>query len=350
IYSVEDTVKPEVSIDKSLKFEEKWTLITISAKDTGWGVDEVSVEYSLDGGATWKQSDLLDLIDFKDGAVTYIAWIPFSKDDYEAGKKLNVKVSVKDFAGNSVEKTVTFKKLLPEISLAINIPPNITLNDEATVQITLKNTGEGEAKNVVLNISATEQLSIIDGRVISFESIAPGESKSISVRVRGVSSGTATITIKVSGVGFNPIEEMKTIVVVRPPAKIDLLVSLPKKINVNEEATIQIVLKNTGKGEAENIIVTISTSNELSIVSGGKNNIDIISPGESKSVSVKVKGISSGTATVIIEVSGVNFNPLSETKTLKVEEVHGPNITVIAVTVLVTIIIVALILKIKRSK
>ena len=245
VYSIDDNVKPEVNIDKSLKFEEEWTLVTINAKDTGWGVDEVSVKYSLDGGTTWKSPDLLDLVDFKNGVATYVAWIPFSKSDYNAGKRLYIKVSASDFAGNIVEKITTLRKMLTKISLTINMPSKITLGSESVINIVLKNTGNVTAKNVVLNVSATEQLAIVEGGIISF---------------------------------------------------------------------------------------------------------DTISPGESKSVSVKVKGISSGTATVTIEVSGVNFNPLSETKTLKIEEVHGPNITVIAVTVLVAIIIVALILKIKRSK
>ena len=245
VYSIDDNVKPEVNIDKSLKFEGEWTLVTINAKDTGWGVDEVSVKYSLDGGTTWKSPDLLDLVDFKNGVATYIAWIPFSKSDYNAGKRLYIKVSASDFAGNIVEKITTLRKTLTKISLTINMPSKITLGSESVINIVLKNTGNVTAKNVVLNVSATEQLTIVEGGITSF---------------------------------------------------------------------------------------------------------DTISPGESKSVSVKVKGISSGTATVTIEVSGVNFNPLSETKTLKIEEVHGPNITVIAVTVLVAIIIVALILKIKRSK
>ena len=245
VYSIDDNVKPEVNIDKSLKFEEEWTLVTINAKDTGWGVDEVSVKYSLDGGTTWKSPDLLDLVDFKNGVATYVAWIPFSKSDYNAGKRLYIKVSASDFAGNIVEKITTLRKMLTKISLTINMPSKITLGSESVINIVLKNTGNVTAKNVVLNVSATEQLAIVEGGIISF---------------------------------------------------------------------------------------------------------DTISPGESKSVSVKVKGISSGTATVTIEVSGVNFNPLSETKTLEIEEVHGPSITVIAVTVLVTIIIVALILKIKRSK
>ena len=245
VYSIDDNVKPEVNIDKSLKFEEEWTLVTINAKDIGWGVDEVSVKYSLDGGTTWKSPDLLDLVDFKNGVATYVAWIPFSKSDYNAGKRLYIKVSASDFAGNIVEKITTLRKTLTKISLTINMPSKITLGSESVINIVLKNTGNVTAKNVVLNVSATEQLAIVEGGIISF---------------------------------------------------------------------------------------------------------DTISPGESKSVSVKVKGISSGTATVTIEVSGVNFNPLSETKTLEIEEVHGPSITVIAVTVLVTIIIVALILKIKRSK
>ena len=350
IYSVDDATKPEVNIDKSLKFEKEWTLVTINAKDTGWGVDEVSVKYSLDGGTTWKSPDLLDLVDFKNGVATYIAWIPFSKDDYNAGKRLDIKVSVKDFAGNSVEKRATFRKMLPKISLTINMPSNITLGSESVIQIVLKNTGNAAAKNVILNVSATDQLSIVDGGVMSFDTISPGESKSISVRIKGVSSGTATVAIEVSGIGFKSIRETKSIVITKPPAKIDLTISLPEKINVDEEATIQIVLKNTGNGVAENITVTVSTSSELSIISGSKSSINIISPGESKSISVRIKGVSSGTATVAIEVSGINFNPLSETKSLKVEKVQGFDITTIGIVVIVIVIVIIIVLMLKRKR
>ncbi len=119
---------------------------------------------------------------------------------------------------------------------------------------------------------------------------------------------------------------------------------------MDEEATIQIVLKNTGNGVAENITVTVSTSSELSIISGSKSSINIISPGESKSISVRIKGVSSGTATVAIEVSGINFNPLSETKSLKVEKVQGFDITTIGIVVIVIVIVIIIVLMLKRKR
>ncbi len=157
---------------------------------------------------------------------------------------------------NTLEGTQT-----PAITLRKVAPPEVQLNVEATFKIIVKNVGKTPATNVTIVDPipvGTEFVSSVplhndtgtDGSLIwKFGSLAPNETKVISVNLKPVAQGEIGSVARMS---FQAAATAKT-VCTKPVLQITQ--RGPEKVLIGQNAQFQINVKNTGDGRAMNVSI-----------------------------------------------------------------------------------------------
>ncbi len=115
ITSIDDTEKPIIeSLDLDVSAPivgkvENWLIGRIITSDSGWGVKDVEILLSNDGGKTWFKPALKDLSEdeSKNGKIVYYFWIKRSL----IAPSMLIKIIVKDFANNTLEKVFKVSEL-----------------------------------------------------------------------------------------------------------------------------------------------------------------------------------------------------------------------------------------------
>ena len=102
--AVDDDTSPSVVIQFPEAYDEGEPVeVSVDVSDGGWGVGDVSVSYSLDGGATWVDVDsaISAVVDRDDYQVNLVeASLDFTVENPPVGVTLLVQAEATDFAGN----------------------------------------------------------------------------------------------------------------------------------------------------------------------------------------------------------------------------------------------------------
>ncbi|MFD2569818.1 SdrD B-like domain-containing protein, partial [Spirosoma soli] len=186
-------------------------------------------------------------------------------------------------------------------ALALAITPGECLS--ATNQYTLSGT-------LSLTNAQASSLTITDGLVSTTVSLTAGQTTA-SFALTGLSSGTNTHTVTVSGTGYNPVSATYTapsscsVAPVLPPA-------LALAITPGEclSATNQYTLSGT-------LSLTNAQASSLTITDGLVSTTVSLTAGQT-TASFSLTGLSSGTNTHTVTVSGQGYSPISTTYTAPV--------------------------------
>lgn len=285
-------------------------------------------------------------------------------------KELNVKVKAKvdGTFKNTATLTVGTKKLESTATIDV-VSPNLTitktvsksevsLNETFKYTITIKNTGTGSSNKAsvydkipdninITNISyirnnKTTAVDIPSDNIlnIDFGSITKNEIITITIDaiITDVSSLGKTIknTAVLKETGKNDKESDVDITTLKPDLSITKE-SSASKVNLNEEFIYTITVKNNGKGNAVNVIVTDIIPNNLAIINvdGGSfsnqtitSKYDTIKPNEEKKITIKVKAVSAKdteTITNTATITSDNDTPKNDTVDVTVTK---PNLEV----------------------
>jgi uncharacterized repeat protein (TIGR01451 family) len=144
------------------------------------------------------------------------------------------------------------------------------------------------------------------GEVIEADlgALAPGETKTIDMKVKAVRAGRFVNEASVSAAGVAEVTAQAVVVV--HDAALSLRKTGPREGNPNQELDFALVLTNTGRGSATGVKVIDTLPDGLAFVSasdGGSYdaktslvewNIATLAAGQSKTVSVRVKAVKSG--------------------------------------------------------
>jgi len=97
----------------------------------------------------------------------------------------------------------------PKASISISVPEatfslgkwtvHANTSETFTLTVRVKNNGEGNAYNVTVQLSASENVEVIGSSSYFTEVISPGEEKSYTFMLKCVADGTYTVTISVTG-------------------------------------------------------------------------------------------------------------------------------------------------------
>lgn len=236
VASIDDKTPPIISIS-NISFLDKWCLINVSATDSGWGVDNVTVLYSIDGGKTWKSPALLDLVDPGLETITYTVWIPLSKGQFENVGELIIKVIAKDFKGNTASLMKKFKAgvRIPKLVLNVTLTPSIEVNKYANVSILLENKGNGTAYGINILVKVKGVVTLTKSFYIGI--LSPGEKVVKTISFTSKTEGKCEINITVTSVNCKPLVTSVSTQFIKPPVK-----AQPSYLSIFNVAIITVVI------------------------------------------------------------------------------------------------------------
>lgn len=172
----------------------------------------------------------------------------------------------------------------PKLEMTVDGPPNEYLNKTATYSVHLKNTGDAPARRTVLGFDAGTHGEIAavavgggtegEARAIPYkkegadlQTLAPGESRTVTVTVRTTREGKLPMTAAVVATCV-PLVTVKTStdILTLPALRLEL-VDLDDPIRVGDNVTYQVTVKNQGTGGDNNIAITATLPDELEFIS-----------------------------------------------------------------------------------
>ena len=207
VAAISDNKPPLIYISEKIIQEKEWVLLTVEAKDSEWGVDEVEVLFSLDG-KEWRKPALMDLVDPEFEKVSYVVWLPLTKEDLSKAEKLYVKVIARDFAGNTNETIKEIVLAKPKLEVTVSAPSSLGKGKAGFIVIKVSNVGNATAKNVEIRIINVENL-VVESTRITVGDIEPNKHKEIKIGIKGEEIGSASLKIKVYA--SNHPEILKTV-------------------------------------------------------------------------------------------------------------------------------------------
>jgi uncharacterized repeat protein (TIGR01451 family) len=235
--------------------------------------------------------------------------------------EVNGSASCKDLIVNC--STISYKRIVcleiavisPALTLTKRAPAKVTLCEEIPLNLTVKNTGTGTAKNVKITDNLPSGLMTKSGDssiTIDVGDLPEGESKSYDIVLKASKGGTYKNTASVTGAGNLKADATTTTQVVEPRLKITK--KGIDKLYVGNKITYEISVENVGDGASENttIIDQIPSGlNFLSASDGGANagsnvswSIGTLPPGGKKTVTLTCEATQITKVTNVARVKG----------------------------------------------
>jgi len=230
-------------------------------------------------------------------------------------------VSDRDFAETHV--------VCPQISLTCNAPARVSACDVINYTITVRNNGTGIAENVQVADNIAQGLTPTNGqKAQSFNvgSLAPGESQTLTIQVQPQSAGSFISTAVATANGGLVAEDSATTVVNQP--RLSITKTGPDVRYLGRTAEFDITITNTGDTPAINTTITDSVPTGMSFVSASNQgsfsgglihwNISNLAPGESLTVSHKLRATGKGVArsTAYVKSQCADASTSSETNVM----------------------------------
>lgn len=195
----------------------------------------------------------------------------------------------------------------------------INVGQECACELVVRNSGEAEAREVVVEAAFPDSVRLTDANPLpgeskdhlawTFPTIAPGQSQSIHIRLVPTRRGELATEARVrfSGVarGSFHVEE----------PQLKLAVTGPKEVMVGDPASQVIVVSNPGTGVADNVIIEAHIPAGLEHPRGERLAMDIgaLSPGESRQVRLALAAVAGGQQIVQVSArAGANLRQATE--------------------------------------
>ncbi|MEX1095835.1 MAG: hypothetical protein WED34_07285 [Planctomycetales bacterium] len=208
---------------------------------------------------------------------------------------------------------------------------SINVGQECACELVVRNSGQGEARDVVVEATFPETVRLIDSKPLpsegreklawTFPTIAPGGSQSIHIKMvpsqRGDIATQAQVRFTGVAGGLFRVEE----------PMLELALSGPKEVMVGDPASQLIVVSNPGTGVADNVTIEAVIPAGLEHPRGERLAMDIgaLSPGESRQVRLALAAISGGPQVVQVAArADANLRQVAEASI----EVIAPELSV----------------------
>jgi uncharacterized repeat protein (TIGR01451 family) len=264
--SLETVVPDAVLLGKDVSYE-------IIVRNTGpVPVTGVKVEDELPAGARYLTGEPL-----ADVSLNTLRW---SLGDLPAGMEKKIKLTVKP-GGDADFKTTpratftaatasTVKVTRPKLAAAVTGPDAVLINDDAAFTIQVKNDGTGPASKVKIHVALPPGLrhpQQREGSPVEAElaTLAPGESKSVTLKAKAVQPGPQTCVLTVMADMCPAVTAQATATVQKPGLEARLVG--PGKAMVRGEPTFTLEVSNPGNATTPNVQAAVSFPDGLEFVS-----------------------------------------------------------------------------------
>ena len=142
----------------------------------------------------------------------------------------------------------------PVLSIRHKTQPKVMIGDSITLDIVVKNEGDGPATNVYVQEDVPQQLAFGEGiRELEYPlgTLAPGQSKSLQLTLKATSVGRLNNTVVAFGDGGLQSQHGVDVEVVAP----NLLANTdgPRKRYLRRKATHELTVQNSGTARATNV-------------------------------------------------------------------------------------------------
>ncbi|MGL4421697.1 MAG: hypothetical protein ACRCZF_13605 [Gemmataceae bacterium] len=245
-----ETICPEsVGIGQTLSYE-------LVVRNTGANsVGNVRVEEELPAGTTFVQAEPV-----AEQSGNRLGWVVGT---LEGGTEKRIRIQVKPSEEGELRSraVVSFatatetrvKVTRPKINLVMTADDNVRVGDEVAFKIQLSNTGTGAAQKMLIQAKLSEGLQHPQGQIIEAElpALAPGETKTVTLRANAVKAGSHSCLLAASADG-NPAESVRRSLAVVEPLLQTKLVG-PVKCLVRAEPTYTLELSNPGSAATDPI-------------------------------------------------------------------------------------------------
>ena len=201
---------------------------------------------------------------------------------------------------------VTTNVIKPALRLTKTLPAEVLLCESIPVKFTVTNSGTGTARGVVIRDQLPNGLVTQDMKTsvtANVGDLAAGQSRAFTANLKATKAGSYTNTATATGGGGLKSEASATTVVREP--KLTIKKTGPERLFIGRSATYQIVVSNTGDGDARNAVVedavpangTFISASGGGTQSGGKVtwNLGTLKPKDSRTLTLKVKTNQAGT-------------------------------------------------------
>ena len=168
----------------------------------------------------------------------------------------------------STQASMRTKVTKPVLSIRHAIQPRVLIGDPVTLDIDIKNDGDGPARDVVIQEDLPEGLEFSEGfRELEYAigTLGPGQSKKVSLELKAAKIGRYRNTLVAYGSGGLQTQHAVDLEVVAP--KLIARGEGPTRRFLNREATHRFSVNNTGTANATNVELACKLPSGLRFVS-----------------------------------------------------------------------------------
>ena len=218
------------------------------------------------------------------------------------------------------------------IVLTKQMPSRVLLNKPFDYTITIKNVSNETLTNVVVTERLADNFNFISanpnagqvGRDLSWKIPSFGPGKSVTITITGSATTLDCVqhcsNVTYDNFGCAAVEVVQPILAITKTA--------PSKVMICEPIPLEIIVTNTGTGEAENVVITDILPDGLATVDGKtsiKVNAGTIAQGTSKKIMTNLVASKTGVFTNTASVSSDNTEDAQATATTTVV---APNLSI----------------------
>lgn len=155
----------------------------------------------------------------------------------------------------------------PQLKVAQSAPEKVLIGQQLEIELEISNPGTGAATGVVLQEDVPEGLEHPKGRQLDngLGTLAPGETRHQTLRLRAVAPGVIQNTIVLKG--DDGLEDRHTIAVEVVSPNLQIQLSGPSKRYLERQATFNLELANIGTADASNVEVAAYLDRGFTFVS-----------------------------------------------------------------------------------
>lgn len=204
----------------------------------------------------------------------------------------------------------------PALDLQIEVPATAATGEDIPVEVTVRNTGSGDAKDILVNSTLPSGLMTENGDqtvAIPVGTLHAGESKTVRILARASRAGEYTASAEASMRHGATIASPERTVLVQEP-NLALNVAGPTKAFIGRPSRWTLTLANTGGGDASDVVIEQEVPAGMTFVnasmtpeqSGSKLswNVGDVPAGSEKSIEVYLQAEEAGAAEVRARVAG----------------------------------------------
>ena len=198
----------------------------------------------------------------------------------------------------------------PKVSVTVACPESANVGDEVPFQILVSNAGTGVAEKLTLHVELSKGVTHPQGSPLAAElpRLAPGESRTVTLKAMAAAPGTATCSLVVSAEGMAEVTQKGSVLVQQP--KLALIVKGPAKALVRAEPTFTLELTNPGTSATGPVQAAAAFPEGLEFVSASEGgnyepgtrtvtwNLQAVPVGGKREVTVKLRAGSAGNLAV----------------------------------------------------